>query len=179
MWTLGETYNLYKDNHAPRMDTQHPRNDKRTHIRTSRPVTAESVHAEHIDYGNNAQSVHDNNAYVRPAGPHQSLANPPPPPRVPYTADPTKPTPTNTLHSTNPRSRALLVCGIPVANTLPRSLIRVSDTRGRVLFSKCHGKNDDAFHFCQWCASPSTYDSRDSDTTLLYIDEYTIEQRFA
>ena len=74
---------------------------------------------------------------------------------------------------------SLLVGGIPVTNNPPRTLIRVSDTRGRVLCSICHGENDDAFHFCQWCAAPSTYGSKDSDTALLCIDEYAIEQRFA
>ena len=34
-------------------------------------------------------------------------------------------------------------------------------------------------HFCQWCVAPSPYDLQDSDTALLYIDKYTIEQRFA
>ena len=62
---------------------------------------------------------------------------------------------------------SLLVRGIPVTNTPPRILIRVSYTRGRALCLKCHGKNDDAFHFCQWCAAPSTYGSRDSGTALL------------
>ena len=55
---------------------------------------------------------------------------------------------------------SLLVSGIPVTNAPPRILIRVSDTRGRVLCSKCHGDNDGAFHFCQWCAAPSTYGSK-------------------
>ena len=44
---------------------------------------------------------------------------------------------------------------------------------------KYHGENNDALHFCQWCAAPSTYDSRVSDTALLWINEYAIEQRFA
>ena len=74
---------------------------------------------------------------------------------------------------------SLLVGGIPVTNNPPTSLIRVSDTRGRVLCSQFHGENDDAFHFCQWCAAPSTYGSKDSDTAVLCIDEYAIEQRFA
>ena len=74
---------------------------------------------------------------------------------------------------------SLLVGGIPVTNNPPRTLIRVSDTRSRVLCSKCHGENDDAFHFCQWCAAPITYGSKDSDTALLCIGEYAIEQRFA
>ena len=60
---LGETYSVYKDNHAP---SPHLSTDKRTLLRTrrpvhtSRPVTAESVHTAHIDYDHNAQSVHHN-----------------------------------------------------------------------------------------------------------------------
>ena len=68
---------------------------------------------------------------------------------------------------------------MPVVNTPPRTLIRVSDTRGRVLCSKCHGENDDGFHFCQQCAAMGTYGSSSSDTALLCIDEFAIEQRFA
>ena len=74
---------------------------------------------------------------------------------------------------------SLLVGGIPVTNNPRRTLIRVSDTRGRVLCSKCHGENDDAFQLCQWCAAPSTYGSKNSDTALICKDEYAIEQRFA
>ena len=44
---------------------------------------------------------------------------------------------------------------------------------------KCHGENDDAFHFYQWCAAMSTYGSKDSDAALLCIDDDAIEQRFA
>ena len=74
---------------------------------------------------------------------------------------------------------SLLVRRIPVTNTPPRTHIHVSDTRDRILYSKCHGENDDGFHFCQWCATPSTYGSRDNDIALLYIDKYVIEQLFA
>ena len=168
------------NNHAPRRDTQHPHTDKRTHIRTSRPVTAESVHAALIDYGHNAQSVHDNNAYARPAGPQQSPATPPPPPQRATYGRPYETI--RLIRSILPilgTVVSLLVCGIPLTNTPPITLIRVSNTRGRVLCSKCHGENDDAFHVCQWCAAPSTYGSRDSDTALLCLDEYAIEQRFA
>ena len=70
---------------------------------------------------------------------------------------------------------SLLVRGIPVTSTPPRTLTHVSYTRGRVLCSKYHSKNDDAFQFCQWWASPSTYGSRDSDTALLCIDEYAFK----
>ena len=124
---LGETYSVYKDNHAP---SPHLCTDKRTLLRTrqpvhiSRPVTAESVHAAHIDYGHNAQSVH-HNSY---------------------------PTENTDMCIRRPRQSP---------------------------FFKCHGENNDAFHFCQWCAVPSTYNSRDSDTTLLCRNEYAIEQRFA
>ena len=110
--------NQYTRRTSTTVTTPHPCTDKRMHIRTrrpvytSRPVTTESVHAAHIDYGNNAQSVHNNNAYARPAGSHQCLPRRPPPPppphtHAPQTAGPTKPTPTDTLHSTNPRSRAV------------------------------------------------------------------------
>ena len=74
---------------------------------------------------------------------------------------------------------SLLVYGIPVTNNPPRILIRVSDTRDRVPCSKFHGENDDAFQFCQWCVASSTYGSKESDTALLCIDEYAINQRFA
>ena len=73
---------------------------------------------------------------------------------------------------------SLLVGGIPVTSNPPRTLIRVSDTHGRTLCSKCHGENDNAFYFCQRCAAPSTYGSKDSDTALLCIDGYAVEQRF-
>ena len=124
---LGETYSVYKDSHA---SSPHLCTDKRTLLRTrrpvqtSRPVNAESVHAAHIDYGHNAQSVH-HNSY------------------------PTEDTDT---------------C--------------IRRPRQSPVF-KCHGENNDAFHFCQWCVAPSTYDSRDSDTALRCIHECTIEQRFA
>ena len=59
----------------------------------------------------------------------------------------------------------------------PRTLIRVSDTHGRVLCSNATANI--AFHFCQWYAAPSTDGSKDSDTALLCIDEHAIEQRFA
>ena len=124
---LGETFGVYKDNYAP---SPHLCTDKRTLLRTrrpvhtSRPVTAESVHAAHIDYGHNAQSVH-----------HKSY---------------------------------------PTENT--DTCIR--RPRQSPIF-KCHGENNDAFNFCQWCAAPSMYDAMESDTALLCINEYAIEQRFA
>ena len=154
----GYQIKLYEDNHAHRKDTQHPRTGERTHIRTvrpthtSRPVTAESVHAVNIDYdGHHTQSAHDNNAYAHPVGPRQSLASPPPQTHTCHIRQALR----NLLQlvrSVLPILGAvmsLLVRGIPVTNTSPRVLIRVSDTRGRVLCSKCHGENDDAFHFCQ------------------------------
>ena len=70
-----------------------------------------------------------------------------------------------------------LARGIPSTNTPLRTLTQVSDIRGRVLCSNYHGENDDAFHFCQWCAAPSPCASKDSDTALLYVDKYAIEQR--
>ena len=74
---------------------------------------------------------------------------------------------------------SLLTRGTTASSAPPRTLIRVSDTRGRVLCSKCHGENDDTFHFCQWCTAPSTYSSKIGDTATMCIDEPAIEQRFA
>ena len=99
-WIRSGSVNVRNNNNNNNMRTRRP-------VHASRPVTAGSVHAAHVDYGHNAQPVHDNNAYARPAGPHQSPAAPPPPhTHVPHTAGPTETTPTNTLHSTNPRGRA-------------------------------------------------------------------------
>ena len=180
---LGETYSLYKDDHAP---PQHPCTDKRTHLRTrrpvhtSRPVTAESVHAAHIDYGHDARLVHDNNACTHPAGPHQFPAAPPPP-QTCHIRQALRSL-LRLIRSIPPILGAVLsflVRGIPVTNASPRTLTRVSDARGRVLCSECHGENNDEFLFCESCAAPTTYGSRDSDNDLLCIDEHAIEQRFA
>ena len=102
-----------------------------------------------------------------------NLPPPPrPPPYVPHTVGPTKSNQTDALLLPILGAvLSLLVRGIPVTNTRPRTLIRVSDTRDRVLCSKRHGENNDAFRFCQWWAEPSTYDSKDGDTALLCIGE--------
>ena len=105
--------NQYTRRTSTTVTTPHPWTDKRTHIRTRRPVhtsrqvTTESVHAAHIDYGHNAQSAHNNKT---PPGRIAPIPRHPPPPHThtaPQTAGPTKPTPTDTLHSTNPRSLAV------------------------------------------------------------------------
>ena len=151
-------------------------------VHASRPVATESAHAAHIDCGHNGQSVHNNKT---PPGRIAPIFRPPPPPPHTHTPHHKRQALRNLLRlirSILPTLGAvlsLLVSWIPVTNTPPRTLIRVSDTRGRVLCSKCHGENDDAFHFCYWCAAPSTYGSKGSDTALLCIDEYAIEQRFA
>ena len=202
MWTLRETCNLYKDNHAPRRDTQHPRADKQTRIRTrrpvntSRPVTSESVHAAHIrTYAQGDQYTHDGqsppNQYTRRTStaattPNQYTITRLTPVRRDRTNLPPPAAPPNT-HHTHHKRQALqnllrlirsilptigavlsqLVGGIPVTNNPPITLRRVSDTRGGVLCSKCHGENDDAFYFCQWCAAPSTYSSK-ARTAILH-----------
>ena len=93
---LGELYNSYKDNHAPRRDTQHPSTNKQMHTRTRRPITSRPSHRRislRDAYTHKATStrivtshrristrgahrltVHDNNTYARPAGSHQVTA---------------------------------------------------------------------------------------------------------
>ena len=93
---LGELYNSYKDNHAPRRDTQHPSINKQMHTCTRRPITSRPSHrriSTHDAYTHKATStriatshrristrgahrltVHDNNTYARPAGSHQVTA---------------------------------------------------------------------------------------------------------
>ena len=89
---LGELYNSYKDNHAPRRDTQHSSTNKKMHTRTRRPITSRPSHrriSTHDAYTHKATStciatshrristrgahrltVHDNNTYACPAGSH-------------------------------------------------------------------------------------------------------------
>ena len=93
---LGELYNSYKDNHAPRRDTQHPSTNKQMHTRTRRPTTSRPSHrriSTRDVYTHKATStriatshrristrgahrltVHDNNTYARPARSHQVTA---------------------------------------------------------------------------------------------------------
>ena len=66
-----------------------------------------------------------------------------------------------------------------ITHTPPRTLIRVSDARGRVLSSNATAKTTTRSTSANGATAPSTYDSRDSDTALLCINEYAIEQRFA
>ena len=94
--------------------------DKREYIRkvqsvhSTRPVTPEPVHAAHIDDGHRNRRVNDNNAYARPAGPHQSTTLAP----IRHVRQALQSTPTRKLHSTNLKGRVSpLVRGIPTTNT--------------------------------------------------------------
>ena len=93
---LGELYNSYKDNHAPRRDTQHPSTNNQMHTRTRRPITSRPSHrriSTRDAYTHKATStriatshrristrgahrltVHDNNTDDRPAGSQQVTA---------------------------------------------------------------------------------------------------------
>ena len=95
-WTLGELYHSYKDNHAPRRDTQHPSTNKQMHTRGRRPITSRPSHRRiraRGAYTHKATStritisyrristrvahrltVQDNSTYARPAGSHQVIA---------------------------------------------------------------------------------------------------------
>ena len=47
----------------------------------------------------------------------------------------------------------LPVRGMGEAYGQVRSLLKVSASRAGVLCPTCHSKNDDGYHFCQWCGN--------------------------
>ena len=58
------------------------------------------------------------------------------------------------------------------------TLVRVEVARGRALCPDCHGKNDDMFHFCQWCATPSTCNTISAEGARLLIDEAALGAQY-
>ena len=69
--------------------------------------------------------------------------------------------------------------GQPIASApRPRSLIKVSASRARVLCPVCQSENDDAFRFCQWCGSPVDNASSCSASPLS-VDEDAIALRYS
>ena len=144
-------------------DAQHPRTDKRAYIRkvisvhSPRPLTPEPVHAAHTDDGNRNRPVRGNSAYARATGPHKSPTLAP----IGHVQQPLQSIPTPTPHSTNLKGYDIPPGPRDTDNKHPsRTPLHVPDIRGRALNSKYYGENDDAFHFCQWSAALSTYDSR-------------------
>ena len=70
------------------------------------------------------------------------------------------------------------LCAGKLTPTSAPTLVRVAVARGRVLCPECHGENDDMFHFCQWCATPSTCDSISTEEACLSIDEAALGARY-
>ena len=58
------------------------------------------------------------------------------------------------------------------------TLVRVVVARGRVLCPECHGENNDIFHFCQWCATPSICYTISAEGDRLSIDEAALGARY-
>ena len=58
------------------------------------------------------------------------------------------------------------------------TLVRVAVARGRVLCPECHGENDDMFHFCHWCATPSTCCTISVDEARLSIDDAAVGAQY-
>ena len=74
----------------------------------------------------------------------------------------------------HPAGGAVLVSSLCAGYLTPTSaptLVLVAVARGRVLCPKSHGENDDMFHFCQWCATPSTCFTISAVEARLSIDE--------
>ena len=166
---LGELYNSYKDNHASRRDTQHPSTNKQMHTRTRQPITSRPSHrriSTRDAYRHKATStriatshrristrgahrltVHDNNNYARPAGSHQVTAESVHAWHI-HTRRPVTHHASHRRVSTRGahRMRQYTITTLtPLRRDRtnlppPRSLIRVSNTRGRVLCSKFHGE---------------------------------------
>ena len=133
---------FYEDNREHHKDTRHPRTYKRAHISTvrsvhpPRPLTPESVHAAHLT---TVTAIYQYTATtLMPVRRDNSVR----------TIGPLKSTLTVTLHSISLRGHTISsTLRNTTTNDPPRMLIRVSDIRGRALCLRCHGGNDDAFHF--------------------------------
>ena len=70
------------------------------------------------------------------------------------------------------------LCAGKLTPTSAPTLVRVAVARGRVLCPECHGENDVMFHFCQWCATPSTSSSISAEGARLPIDEAGLGARY-
>ena len=146
-------------------------------VHSPRPLTSEPIHTAHIDDGHRNRPVHGNNAHTRLAGPHQFSTLAP----IDHVQQALQFTLTDTPYSISLKGHDISPGPRDTDNKhAPRAAIYIPDIRSKGLCSKCHGKNDDAFHFCQWCTAPCTYSSKDSDTALtLCIDESAINQQLA
>ena len=82
--------------------------------------------------------------------------------------------------TTLPVMQSLLpsLCAGKLTPTSAPTLVRVAVARGRVLCPECHGENNDMFHFCQWCATPSTCYSISAQGARLSIDEAALGARY-
>ena len=70
------------------------------------------------------------------------------------------------------------LCADKLTPTSAPTLVRVAVARGRVLCPEFHGENDDMFHSCQWCATPSTRYSISAEGARLSIDEAALGARY-
>ena len=81
-------------------------------------------------------------------------------------------------------SRTLGALHLPVRGTgeacgQVRLLLKVSASKAGVLRPTCHGKNDDGYHFCQWCGNTVSAHYRQVDGKgPLKIDEDAISRRY-
>ena len=71
-----------------------------------------------------------------------------------------------------------LVGHVP-SHTPNQTLPRVAAVRGRVWCPRCHGENDDTFHFCQWCAASSSVVHDKAETGTLHVNMDAVRTRFA
>ena len=70
------------------------------------------------------------------------------------------------------------LCAGHLTPTFAPTLVHVAVACGRVLCPECHGENDGMFHFCQWCATPSTCYSISAEGARLPINETALGARY-
>ena len=70
------------------------------------------------------------------------------------------------------------LCAGKLTLTSAPTLVLVAVARGRIFCPECHGENDDMFHFCQWCATPSTCYLISTEGARLSTDEAALGARY-
>ena len=70
------------------------------------------------------------------------------------------------------------LCTGQITPTSAPMLVRVAVARSRVLCPEYHGENDDMFHVCQWCTTPSVCYTISAEGARLPIDEAALGTRY-
>ena len=190
---LGELYNSYKDNHAPRRDTQHPSTNKpNQYMRRIYAQSGQYTHRDQSPPNQYTRRTSPPNQYTRRmyAQSDQYTHRDQSPPNQ-YTRRTYTQGDQYTHHASHRRistrgahrmRQYTITSLMPLRRNRtnlppPRTLIRVSDTHGRVLYSKCHGEY--CLPLLPVVRGTEYGRLKEQQYCLLCIDEHAIEQRFA